>query len=119
MPWVNNDECIGCGICVEECPVGTISMNGDKAEIDMDNCIRCGVCHKVCPQGAVEHDSEKIPEEVEANVARTKEFMDACVERLGSEKERQKCLNRMIKHFNKERTVAEKTLERLQTLMDS
>jgi len=116
MPWVDKNECVGCSICVEECPVDTIYMDNEHAEINMDNCIHCGICHDVCPENAVKHDSEKIPVEVEANIDKTKGFMNACAEYLGDAKEKQKCLNRMIKHFNKEKIVAEKTLEKLQML---
>ncbi|MCK5083562.1 MAG: 4Fe-4S binding protein [Candidatus Omnitrophica bacterium] len=69
MPWVNEEECIGCGICVENCPVEAISLSigqaklGDgKAKINMNKCTRCGTCQSVCPQEAVRPDSEKIPE---------------------------------------------------------
>ena len=117
VPWIDEDECVGCGVCLEECPVDTISMVNEKAEVNMGNCIHCGLCHEVCPQNAVRHDSEKIPGEVEANIAKTKEFMNACAKHLGNEKEKQKCLNRMVKHFNKEKIVAEKTLKELQTLI--
>jgi NAD-dependent dihydropyrimidine dehydrogenase PreA subunit len=30
MPWVDKDKCTGCGICIEECPVGAISMENDE-----------------------------------------------------------------------------------------
>ena len=118
MPWIDNDDCIGCGICVDKCPTDTITIENNKAIIDMDNCIHCGICHDVCPQGAVEHDSKKIPDEIEANIVKTKEFMYACAKHLGSEDEKQKCLNRMIKHFNKDLRVAKKTLERLEELKE-
>jgi ferredoxin len=117
MPWVKKEECVGCGICVDKCPVGSITLRDGVAFIDMTSCIHCGVCHTACPRGAVEHDSEKIPEEVRANVAKTKGFMEACAKHLGEEKEKKKCLNRMIKHFNKEKIVLEKTLEKLQILI--
>jgi len=116
MPWVNENECTGCGVCVEACPAETIYLENDKAQIHMDNCIRCGHCHEICPEEAVRHDSEKIPDEVNANIARAEECMNACVKYLGDDKEGQKCLNRLIKYFNKEKTVVEKTLERLQML---
>ena len=86
------------------------------AEINMNDCIRCGKCHDVCPEEAVRHDSEKIPDEVKANVEKTKNFMDACAKYLGDVEEKQKCLNRMIKHFNQDKIVAEKTIEELEAL---
>ena len=116
MPWIEKNECVGCGECVAQCPVNTIFTVDEKAEINMSNCIRCGVCHDVCPEDAVKHDSEKIPDEVNANIVKTEEFMDACAKYLGDVKEKQKCLNRMIKHFNKEKIVVEKTLEKLRML---
>lgn len=118
MPWIDESECDGCGICVEECPVDTIHIIGEKARVDMDNCIRCGICHGVCPVEAVMHDRKKIPYEVDANVTWTRECMRACVEHLGDEKEAQKCLTRMVKHFNKEKEVAERTLSELQGLKE-
>ena len=78
MPWIDKEKCIGCGICVDECPVDTIFIRDEKAEIDMESCIRCGKCHEVCPEDAVRHDSEKIPDEIKINVMETKKFMDAC-----------------------------------------
>jgi len=101
---------------VETCPVDAIDLRDDVAEIHMENCIRCGRCHEVCPEEAVRHDSEKIPVEVEANVSMAMECINACIRYLGDEQEGQKCLNRLLKHFNKEKTVVEKTLERLQML---
>jgi ferredoxin len=118
MPWVDTDACTGCGTCVDICPVDTIYLKEDVAEIDMARCIRCGQCHDACPEDAVRHDSEKIPEEVAANVAMAMACMDACIRHLGDEKEGKKCLNRLLKHFNKEKTVIEQTLERLEMLRD-
>lgn len=116
MPWVDKDMCIGCGVCVEECPVDAIVMEDEVAEIYMNGCIHCGRCHDVCDQEAVRHDSEKISDEVKSNIKETKYFMNACEKYLGSSQEGQKCLNRMIKHFNKEKMVVEKTIEALELL---
>lgn len=118
MPWVDNNLCIGCGVCVEVCPVGAIVMQDDVAEIHMSECIHCGLCHDVCDQEAVRHDSEKIPEEINRNVETTKSFMEACEKYLGASEEQQKCLNRMIKHFNKEKVVTEKTIEKLMSMRE-
>ncbi|MCK4647472.1 4Fe-4S binding protein [Candidatus Pacearchaeota archaeon] len=67
MPWVDKDECVGCGICVGECPVNAISMKNGKAVINMKKCIRCKKCHEVCPKKAIRHDSERNQKEVYKN----------------------------------------------------
>jgi len=116
MPWIKEEECTGCGVCVDECVVGAINMEGDKARMDMAGCIRCGICHDACPEGAVHHDSETIPLEVASNVKYAKSCMDACVRLLGSPEEGAKCLARCIKHFIRAKKVTEKTLEELEAL---
>jgi len=113
MPWVSEEKCVGCELCVEKCPVEAISMENSIAKIDMERCIHCGTCHSVCPQEAVRHDGDRIPEDVKANVEKTKNFMELCAKHLGSPEEKYKCLERMKKYFNKEKKIAEKTLEEL------
>lgn len=46
------DECLACGTCIDECPVGAIS-EGDIYVIDADLCTDCGACAEVCPTGAI------------------------------------------------------------------
>jgi len=116
MPWIDEESCTGCGICVDDCPVDAISMKIEEAEINMTECIRCGICHDVCPQESVRHDSEKIPDMIKTNVEMTKKYMELCAQYLGDVKEKRKCLERMKKHFNKEKIVAERTLEELEKL---
>ena len=116
MPWVDEVRCTGCGICARKCPVDTITMRDEKAVINMNECIRCGICHDVWPEQAVRHDSEKVPEEIEANVEMTKKFMELCAKYLGDAKEKWKCLERMKKYFNKEKIVVERTMEELEKL---
>ena len=50
---VNKEKCIGCGTCVNVCPVGAISMINGKAGIDENKCRDCGRCAEACPQGAI------------------------------------------------------------------
>ena len=114
MPWIDVEKCNGCEICVEKCPVSNISMEDEKAKINMNDCIRCGVCHDVCPSEAVRHDSEKIPEDIKTNVEMTKRFMEDCAKYLDDVKEKTKCLERMIKHFKREKVIAEKTIGELE-----
>ena len=58
MAYKINENCIMCGACAAECPVGCISQGDGKYEIDKSLCIGCGTCASVCPVGAPEKDGE-------------------------------------------------------------
>lgn len=49
---VDESKCIGCGICVEKCPIEAISLIDGKAYDDENRCIGCGVCVHHCPENA-------------------------------------------------------------------
>ncbi len=53
---VNQDKCIKCGLCVNECPerVLELSENGPK-EICGEECISCGHCVAICPREAIDN----------------------------------------------------------------
>ncbi len=53
MARVINSDCVMCGTCKDNCPVGAISEGADKYEINPNECIDCGVCESVCPTGAI------------------------------------------------------------------
>ena len=44
MAHVISDECVSCGACESECPVGAISMGADHMQIDASACVDCGAC---------------------------------------------------------------------------
>ena len=54
-PVILADECIGCGICVDACPQGTIEVvDGVCTVVNEESCIACGDCVEECPMGAIE-----------------------------------------------------------------
>ncbi len=54
MYKVNKEKCIGCGLCVVECPGATeLEEDGNAKVIDQEKLEKCGG-EKVCPYGAIE-----------------------------------------------------------------
>ncbi len=52
MAYKISDDCISCGACAAECPVGAITEGDGKYVIDADTCIDCGACAGTCPVDA-------------------------------------------------------------------
>ena len=48
-----SDECVACGACQAECPVGAISEGDNIYIIDPELCTDCGACVEVCPVNAI------------------------------------------------------------------
>ncbi len=46
------DHCLGCGICVRQCPKKAIAA-GKPARIIFEKCIDCGYCMECCPVDAI------------------------------------------------------------------
>jgi len=61
MLRVNEDECKGCGLCVEACPPKVIALNERlnhygyrTASYSGSGCTGCGICFLACPEpGAI------------------------------------------------------------------
>ncbi len=48
------DDCIGCTLCAQHCPVDAIPMTPyEKHAIDQEKCTRCDTCRQICPVKAV------------------------------------------------------------------
>ena len=50
---IDEEKCIGCSLCVKDCPGSCLSVENGKAQARQIGCIQCGHCYAICPQGAV------------------------------------------------------------------
>lgn len=63
-----SESCIGCGVCVDVCPVGIIYLEHGKSSngiiypkqymIDIGLCMYCGICSEECPTKCLVHTSK-------------------------------------------------------------
>ncbi len=51
---VDWETCIGCGLCVEVCPLQAVSMAPEKKASISALCVDCKACTKVCPKEAIQ-----------------------------------------------------------------
>ena len=50
-----NSSCIGCSMCAQVCPVGSIAYRPhERHSIDDETCTRCNMCFEICQDGSVE-----------------------------------------------------------------
>ena len=57
---VDDDICVGCGVCVPMCPFQALKMDDDgKLEIITALCKGCGTCAVACPSGALQQSHYK------------------------------------------------------------
>lgn len=51
---IDSRKCIGCGRCVDSCPLDTIRLRDGKAVIAYpEDCHSCYLCEMACPVGAI------------------------------------------------------------------
>ena len=53
VPDLNAEHCVGCGLCVINCPAGALKLKGKKVLLDEGSCIGCGECVVVCKTDAL------------------------------------------------------------------
>jgi nitroreductase/NAD-dependent dihydropyrimidine dehydrogenase PreA subunit len=58
---IDQDLCIGCGLCVEVCPAKTLSMQDGKASVSGSYSMGCGHCEAVCPVDAIRVEALEHP----------------------------------------------------------
>ncbi|MCK4476803.1 MAG: 4Fe-4S dicluster domain-containing protein, partial [Methanophagales archaeon] len=65
----SDESCIGCGLCVDVCPYGALTLDEKENQVMVVEaiCKGCGTCAATCPVGAMEQRHFK-NEQVEAQV---------------------------------------------------
>lgn len=55
---LDDDKCVGCGLCITVCPHRVFEMRARKAVIkEKTKCMECGACMSNCPVGAIDVDA--------------------------------------------------------------
>ncbi|MCD8036761.1 MAG: 4Fe-4S binding protein [Clostridiales bacterium] len=53
VAFIDINKCIGCGACIEQCPMKGIKMQvGWHSKVDSEKCIACGNCVEICHRHA-------------------------------------------------------------------
>lgn len=64
---INEDLCIGCGVCAEYCQFGSLEVMNGYCQVDILACMGCGICVAKCDQEAltlVREEARGIPLEI-------------------------------------------------------
>ena len=53
-PVVDEEKCVGCEECVDNCPQDVFEMENDKSKVvNPDECVDCESCVEVCEEDAI------------------------------------------------------------------
>lgn len=53
-----SDDCIGCGICKEVCPVGNVDLDDNNKPYFRHHCEQCVACIQYCPKKAINYKNK-------------------------------------------------------------
>jgi len=80
---IDEEKCIGCGICATACHEGAIDIIDGKAKLVRENfCDGFGDCLPGCPAGAITFEEREAPEYDEAAVNEAKQAKEQKAETL-------------------------------------
>jgi ferredoxin len=88
MIRIRRDECVGCGLCVENCPFQAISLINNKAEINQQKCNQCRICLAICPKGAIAETVTASLEEIKSMINELRHKTEITISRI-EQQERQ------------------------------
>ncbi|MBF9018317.1 MULTISPECIES: glycyl-radical enzyme activating protein [unclassified Oceanispirochaeta] len=75
--WAFREKCIGCGLCIPQCPASALKLDDNGINLDRNSCISCMKCTDICPSHALEPiGKEQNLEEIMKLILREKAFMD-------------------------------------------
>ena len=67
----------GCTNCLDLCPTGAISPDGEHVTVDPMICAGCGACSSACPSGAISYDAPPVDLTMRRVQTLAKTFLDA------------------------------------------
>jgi Fe-S-cluster-containing hydrogenase component 2 len=79
---IKKDLCLGCGLCVKNCPNQAISLIKNKAEIKQQECNQCRNCLLLCPRGAITEIDAVSTEEIQTLVNELKRETEMVISRI-------------------------------------
>lgn len=67
----------GCSRCLDLCPTGAITPNGDHVTVDPMICAGCGACSAACPSGAIALDAPNVDSTIRRAQTIAAAYLDA------------------------------------------